>query len=54
MPDDVVEPGDYALWILNGLQSKRHVYEGTVPYAVRQRRRRRNRQARRSRQINRP
>lgn len=42
----------YALAILHGLQSK-HVYQGTVSYAEKQARRRKNRVARRSRKINR-
>lgn len=57
-PEPVVdrfrEPTPYEQAILLGLQRRgRHVYAGTVPPGEVQYRRRRNRAARRSRQINR-
>ena len=49
-----VGPTSYSLTILGALSgSGKHVYAGTVPYAERQRRRERNRVARRSRRANR-
>lgn len=47
------EPTDYARAVLVGLQSQAHIYAGTVPPEVIAERRRRNRQARKSRRINR-
>ncbi|NED96479.1 hypothetical protein G1H11_14305 [Phytoactinopolyspora alkaliphila] len=48
-------PTPYSLAILGGMQdgSGKHVYAGTVPHAEVQRRRTRNKAARRSRKINR-
>lgn len=40
-------------WLIALTWSDRPVYEGTVPYAVKQRRRAKNRVARKSRRINR-
>ncbi len=45
----------YGATILGGMQSRsgRHVYEGTVPFATKQKRRIKNREARASRKTNR-
>jgi len=48
----ITSPSSYELAILTGLQDK-HVYQGTVAPAVRDRRRAANKTARRSRRINR-
>lgn len=44
---------NYFTTILLALQNKAHIYAGTVPYVVKQERRRKNRVAKRSRKINR-
>ncbi|ALA46326.1 hypothetical protein PBI_SLARP_55 [Mycobacterium phage Slarp] len=46
-------PGGFELAVLGGLQNLSHILAGTVPAAEKQRRRARNRAARRSRKINR-
>ncbi|MFJ8815460.1 hypothetical protein [Amycolatopsis thermoflava] len=46
-------PSAFAIAVLLGLQSQRHVYGGTVPAETVARRRAKNRAARRSRRINR-
>lgn len=46
-------PIPYQKALLMALQSGRHIYAGTVPEAEKQRRRAKNRAARKSRKINR-
>ena len=54
-PDVLREPTSFELAMLRGFMQKRtgEVYAGTVPWAVVQRRRARNRMARASRRVNR-
>ncbi|PXY33592.1 hypothetical protein BAY59_10955 [Prauserella coralliicola] len=51
--DKTTAPSTFSLMILAGLQAQEHVYGGTAPEHVIARRRAKNRQARRSRRINR-
>lgn len=46
-------PSDYSLAILAALQKKQHVYMGTVSASTKNRRRAKNRVARKNRRINR-
>lgn len=45
--------GDFEMAILGALQKLKHMYAGTVDYAVKEERRIKNRVAKRSRKINR-
>lgn len=49
MADDRPIDPDWTRGILRGLQSKRHMYEGTVPFTEVAKRREKNRAARRAR-----
>ena len=49
----ITEPSGYEMMILRGLQTKQHLYAGTVEPAQIDRRRARNKVARISRRINR-
>lgn len=49
----ITEPSTYELAILNGLQDKHPIYQGTVPGHTIRARRKRNKAARAARRINR-